>query len=107
MQHDFSAFGVQPTCSVSMISSGPADPLDPSDFRQYARTQYVIPGSKSVASPATGLPSLSTETVVLRTAPDVQTSSTFFHSNWYLVTDETGLNCTEIVVCRAMVGGLV
>lgn len=97
-QQDFSAFGVHPTCSVSTISSGPADPLDPSDLKQETRTQYVIPGSKSTASPATSLPSLWTERVVVL-APAVQSCSIFFHSNSYLSIDETGLNWTEMVVC--------
>jgi len=95
-QHDFSALGVHPTCSVSMISSGPAAPEDPSDLTQYARTQYVIPGSKSVASPS------GPDTVVLL-APAAQSSSICFHSSLYLAIDDTGLNLTEIVVSVASI----
>lgn len=62
--HDFSLFGVHPTCSVSMINSGPAVPFDPPESRQKDRTQYVIPGSKFMASPVTILPSTCTDNVV-------------------------------------------
>jgi len=102
-QHDFSAFGVQPTCSVSMINSGPAFPLDPSEFRQEARTQYVIPGSKSIASPVTILPSPATDKVVFPAGLGVHCCSICFHSISYLSIDETGLNCTEIVVSVASI----
>ena len=96
-QQDFSAFGVHPTCSVSMMSSGPNDPLDPSELKQDTRRQYVIPGSKSVASPVTSLPL--TERVMLLD-PEPQPCSICFHSNSYLSIDDTGLNWTEMVVCK-------
>ena len=97
-QHDFSAFGVHPTCSVSIISSGPGDPFDPSELKHEDLTQYVIPGSKFVTSPVNRLPSLPTETIILRT-PDAQSCSICFHSNSYFSIEGTGLNITEMVVC--------
>jgi hypothetical protein len=45
-----SALGVHPTCSVSTISSGPNVVADEASVRS-SRRQYVLPGSKSVASP--------------------------------------------------------
>lgn len=93
-QQDFSACGVHPTCSVSMMSSGPAAPLDP-PTKQYTRMQYVIPGSRSVATPVISLPSLFKAVLLAPSQP----CSIILYSSSYLSTDETGLNCTEMVVC--------
>ena len=97
VQQDLSAFGVQPTCSVSMINSGPATPFVP-EVEQKARTQYVIPGLRSPASTLTVLCPDLAETVV-DPATFVQSCSTSFHCISYVSIDDTGLNCIAIVVC--------
>jgi hypothetical protein len=43
-------FGVQPTCSVSIIKSAPAGPATPLLSVTHSRKQYEVPGCRLAAS---------------------------------------------------------
>ena len=95
--------GAQPTCSVSIINSDPGSPRPPFDATQTNRTQYVVPGCKSLASAWHFFFPLDPAATEVDDA-SVQPCSIFFHCNSYFVIDAMGLKSTTIDVCISAMG---